>query len=945
MSAAIVISILANASQANATFDKTTTKAQKVGKSFRSMALPAAGALAAVGALAKGTLDAASDSQQSIGATESVFKDYADTVIKRSEKANEVLGISANQYRELSTVTGAMLKNSGMPLRKVADLTDKLNRRAADLAATYGGTTKDAVEAVSSLLRGEADPIERYGVSIKQVDVNARLAAKGQDKLTGASKKQAEQQARLDLLMKQTKDTQGQFARESDTAANKAQKNAAKWADLQAELGNKLLPVYVKLQERGMKTLDWLSEHQNLVSKVVVVVAALAAGVLVVNAAMKVGAAVTAVYNAAVKASELAHRGATNAHLGTRFGLMGLAVQQKASTASTQALDLATGQAGRSSWALRGATLAGGAALVGLSQYSDNASGSLGKVGTVAGSVAAGFAVGGPWGGVIAGGLALLGVGAQSEESAERQQAFLDIQSRITTQAQTLTGTLNAQTGAITKLTRETVAKSLADNGAFASADKIGVSYGTVTKAALGNAKAQATVERAMKRYATEQRNAAKGMDGLIEASGRVEAVAGPLEGSINQFSSSLKKARTAASQTEQAIREMADGAGGAAGRMAQAGGAAGSGFYHGLYGWLDNITAVGVMIGERVAQAARDKLKIQSPSRVMRQIGVYVGEGLADGIFRSTPTITRAVNRSGVNTKKEYLKQARDITKALLSASRDRYKQLAAQEKDYARGVADAAKDYASLSNIQLGENETLTADRILQDQNDKLAAINNFNTKLYRLRKAGLSKEMYDQIAQMGVEEGTAYVEALSSATPATLRGINSVGAQIGKASNRLGKNTADTMYGAGVDAAKGFHDGLASMLKKIDKQGVKISKTLVKALKKALGIKSPSRVLRRLGVQSVDGLDDGLDARRIQVKGKALAQSLTKGYANPVLDAQFRAGFIGSAKAEKPAQVITNYITVHVKVDNSMTQEQQGVAINDAIEAAKRARLIPA
>lgn len=152
---------------------------------------------AALVKLGKDAVGSASAAQQSLGATESVFGRYADTVIRRSGQAADAVGLSANEYRELSNVTGAMLASAGTPLKTVATLTDQLNRRAADMAATFGGTTREAVEAVSSLLRGETDPIERYGVAIKQSDVNARLAAQGLDQLVGSALKQAEQQVRL----------------------------------------------------------------------------------------------------------------------------------------------------------------------------------------------------------------------------------------------------------------------------------------------------------------------------------------------------------------------------------------------------------------------------------------------------------------------------------------------------------------------------------------------------------------------------------------------------------------------------------------------------------------------------------------------------------------------------------------------------------------------------
>lgn len=225
---------------ANGHLGRLSKTAGTVGRSIgRALAV---GTVAVV-ALAATTVSAASDSQQSIGATESVYGKYAGTVVKESTRAADAVGLSANSYRELNNQLGSMLKNSGTPMAALGKQTKTLVGLGSDLAATFGGETKDAVEAIGSLMRGEADPIERYGVSIKQSDVNARLAAQGLKGLTGQSLKQAEAQARLALLYDQTKSAQGQFGRESETLAGQQQRLSANTDNLRATIGTALLPV------------------------------------------------------------------------------------------------------------------------------------------------------------------------------------------------------------------------------------------------------------------------------------------------------------------------------------------------------------------------------------------------------------------------------------------------------------------------------------------------------------------------------------------------------------------------------------------------------------------------------------------------------------------------------------------------------------------------------
>lgn len=184
----------------------------------------------------------ASDLEQSTGAVTSVFKDQADSIITESKGASQAVGLTRATYQKYATVVGAQLKNLGISQGQVATKTTDLISLGADLAAQFGGPTSQAVEALSSLLRGERDPIERYGVSLKQVDIDAKKAELGLSDLTGEADKQADVTATLALLWAQTADAQGTFARESDTYAGKQQRLLATLEEQQTRLGEALLP-------------------------------------------------------------------------------------------------------------------------------------------------------------------------------------------------------------------------------------------------------------------------------------------------------------------------------------------------------------------------------------------------------------------------------------------------------------------------------------------------------------------------------------------------------------------------------------------------------------------------------------------------------------------------------------------------------------------------------
>lgn len=182
----------------------------------------------------------ASEAEQAVGGVEAVFKEFADGMNAEAARAWDLYGLSTANYQDLATPLGSLLKNQG--IEDFAGQTQDLIALGADLAAMFGGPTSDAVNAIASLMRGEANPIERYGVTIKEASVNTRLAEKGMSGLEGAALDQAKAMTRLELLFEQTSDAQGAFAREAETDAGRAARSMSKLENAQTRLGEKLMP-------------------------------------------------------------------------------------------------------------------------------------------------------------------------------------------------------------------------------------------------------------------------------------------------------------------------------------------------------------------------------------------------------------------------------------------------------------------------------------------------------------------------------------------------------------------------------------------------------------------------------------------------------------------------------------------------------------------------------
>lgn len=232
-------------------------------QTLKGFGIAAGAAFAAAGAAAVlyigKSVKAASDLEQSIGGVESVFKEYSSAVEESSKVAAEAVGLSRNSYNQLATIIGTQLKAAGTSLDSLAGKTDGLIGISADLAATFGGPVVDAANAVTSALRGEFEPLRRYGIalSVAQIEAHAlEMTSKTlASELTAAEKAAAAQ----DLIFRGAADAAGAFERESDTLAGKQERLKASLENISASVGEAFLPAIVDATDKFGLFVDELT--------------------------------------------------------------------------------------------------------------------------------------------------------------------------------------------------------------------------------------------------------------------------------------------------------------------------------------------------------------------------------------------------------------------------------------------------------------------------------------------------------------------------------------------------------------------------------------------------------------------------------------------------------------------------------------------------------------
>lgn len=305
-SAILAIRIIGDATSAVAAMDK----AQRASMSFKDKvgkaSVAAGAALAAIGAGAATCAKAAGDLQQSVGGVETVFGDSSKQMLAWSKNAAKSVGLSQNEYNEFATLVGSQLQNFGMSAEQSASKTNELIGLGADLSSMFGGTTADAVDALSSALKGEMDPIEKYGISLNDTTLQAQAASMGLGDLYKSGDRNAKMQATLAAITAQSGKAVGNFAREADTAQGQQQRMNAAFENAKAALGEALLPFLTQMAEKLASVATWIQANTSWLGPLVGVIAAVAAVIVTLNAAMTAYSVVAGIVAAAQGAVNLA---------------------------------------------------------------------------------------------------------------------------------------------------------------------------------------------------------------------------------------------------------------------------------------------------------------------------------------------------------------------------------------------------------------------------------------------------------------------------------------------------------------------------------------------------------------------------------------------------------------------------------------------------------------
>ena len=228
------------------------TSSNKLSDFGKKAGLAFAAAAAAAGAFAVkigiDAVKAASDLSETISKVGVLFGESAKDIEKFADGAASSLGQTKQQALDAAATFATFGKAAGLSGKDLSKFSIDFVKLSSDLASFNNTSPEQAINAIGSALRGEAEPLRAYGVllddaSLRQAALELGIISTTKNALTPQQKVLAAQE----LIYKQTGAAQGDFERTSDGLANKTRILTAQLENAKVTIGEALLPIVLEL--------------------------------------------------------------------------------------------------------------------------------------------------------------------------------------------------------------------------------------------------------------------------------------------------------------------------------------------------------------------------------------------------------------------------------------------------------------------------------------------------------------------------------------------------------------------------------------------------------------------------------------------------------------------------------------------------------------------------
>ena len=151
----------------------------KTAFALKKAMLPAAAIIGGLGAAAVPAVKAASDLNETISKTSQIFGDADESVFKFAGTAAKQLGQTKTQALEAASTFAQFGKAAGLTGKDLGKFSTEFVTLASDLASFNNTPVDQAIMALGGALRGEAEPMRKFGVLLSQSAIEAKALSMG----------------------------------------------------------------------------------------------------------------------------------------------------------------------------------------------------------------------------------------------------------------------------------------------------------------------------------------------------------------------------------------------------------------------------------------------------------------------------------------------------------------------------------------------------------------------------------------------------------------------------------------------------------------------------------------------------------------------------------------------------------------------------------------------
>jgi hypothetical protein len=182
-------------------------------------------------------VNAASDLIETQNKVGVIFGESSQAILDFAETSVTALGQTETQALEAAATFAQFGKAAGLAGNDLVNFSTEFVTLSADLASFNNSSPEEAITALGSALRGEAEPLRRFGVLLDDAALKEKALALGISDGTSKLSTQQKVLAAHAVVMEQTADAQGDFGRTADGLANTTRILSAAVEDAKSEIG------------------------------------------------------------------------------------------------------------------------------------------------------------------------------------------------------------------------------------------------------------------------------------------------------------------------------------------------------------------------------------------------------------------------------------------------------------------------------------------------------------------------------------------------------------------------------------------------------------------------------------------------------------------------------------------------------------------------------------